>query len=78
MVTENMVLLDIVSDFPETEKIFRKYDKEIGKCLLCNHLFDTITKVTIVYGIDKQEILNKLNGLFKTSFSDLCWLIGAI
>lgn len=63
MITENMVLLDIVSDFPETEKVFRQYDKEIGKCLLCSNLFDTIAKITIVYDIDLQEILKKLNSV---------------
>ncbi len=63
MITENMVLLDIVSDFPETEKVFHEYDKKIGKCLLCSNLFDTIAKVTIVYDINLQDILKKLNSL---------------
>jgi hypothetical protein len=63
MITEKMQLLDIVSDFPETERVFKQYDDIIGKCLLCSNLFDTIEMVTMIYGIDKDEILEKLNSV---------------
>lgn len=63
MISEKMVLLDIVSDFPETEKVFKQYDEAVGKCLLCSNLFDTLEKVAMLYGLDKDEILEKLNGV---------------
>ncbi|KOF57189.1 hypothetical protein AGR56_11980 [Clostridium sp. DMHC 10] len=61
MITEKMILLDIVEKYPETEKIFHEYDYILGKCLLCNNLFDSIENIVKEYKLNSNEMLEKLN-----------------
>lgn len=65
MITETMILMDIVEKYPETEDIFHEYDAVIGKCLLCNNLFDSINDVVKDYKLNLNEILYKLNNAVK-------------
>ncbi|SKA75565.1 protein of unknown function [Caloramator quimbayensis] len=61
MITQDMIVLDIVEKYPKTEKIFKEYDVLIGKCLLCNHLFDSIENISKLYKINIDEMIYKLN-----------------
>ncbi|MDD2371671.1 MAG: hypothetical protein PHQ32_06705 [Firmicutes bacterium] len=63
MISEDMVLLDIVSEYPEAEAVFHGYDALVGKCILCSNLFDTVDKVAKEYGLNKVEMIGKLNKL---------------
>jgi len=65
MITQNMTVLDIVEEYPETENIFREYDDIIGKCLLCNCLFDSVEDIAINYNLNTNEIIKKLNDALK-------------
>lgn len=56
-----MIVLDVVGDYPPTDPVFREYDEVIGKCLLCQHLFDSIESIAKEYQLDEQEMLRKLN-----------------
>ena len=54
-------ILDIVSDYPQTEEIFKPYDEIVGKCVMCNHLFETVEEFSDMYGLDVEDLLKKLN-----------------
>ena len=41
-IKSDMLVLDIVEQYPQTEPVFRDYDEPTGKCVPCNHLFDTV------------------------------------
>jgi hypothetical protein len=56
----DMTVLDVISQFRNTEHIFRKYDEQAGTCICCNALFKTIRELTERYNLDLEEILNKL------------------
>lgn len=58
-----MLVLDIVEQYPQTEPVFRDYDEIIGKCLLCNCLFESVGSVAKEYQLDEAEMLRKLNEL---------------
>ncbi|MCK5826147.1 MAG: hypothetical protein KAG93_03875 [Desulfuromusa sp.] len=60
-ITENLAILDIVSTYPETEVVFKSYDANIGECICCECLFDTVQQVAEKYRLDLSELLKKLN-----------------
>ena len=59
--TRDMQILNIVSEYPETEEIFRSYDELAGKCVLCNNLFDSLEDFALEYNINLQDLILKLN-----------------
>ena len=59
--TKEMQILNIVSEHPETEEVFRKYDELAGKCVLCNNLFDSLEEFALEYKIDLHDLILKLN-----------------
>lgn len=61
MITTKMTVLEIVEKYPETEDIFRDYDDIVGKCVLCNRLFDSLDSIGFDYGLDLESLLNKIN-----------------
>lgn len=61
MLTKEMQILDIVSEYPETEEIFRAYDEEANRCVLCNNLFDSLEDFSVEYDIDLGNLISKLN-----------------
>ena len=65
LITENMTPLDIVEKYPETEDVFREYDVVVGRCLLCNNLFDTIEDIASNYNINLVEMIEKLDNVSK-------------
>lgn len=60
-ISEDMVLLDILSDYPQTEAILRSYDGQAGECICCQRLFDPLKVVIKEYRLDEKELLSKLN-----------------
>lgn len=65
LITENMTPLDIVEKYPKTEDVFREYDVVVGRCLLCNNLFDTIEDIASNYNINLVEMIEKLDNVSK-------------
>lgn len=65
MITKNMIVLDIVEKYPETENVFHEYDIILGKCLLCHCLFDSIEDIAIDCNLNINDIINKLNNILK-------------
>ena len=60
-----MTVLDIVERCPETEEIFSTYDDIVGKCVLCNCLFDTIGILSIEYDINLENLIDRINKVIK-------------
>lgn len=61
MITKEIQILNIVADYPETEDIFRSYDQVVGKCVLCQNLFDSLEVFANEYNIDLTDLIQKLN-----------------
>jgi len=59
-ITSEMTVLDIVSQYRETEHVFRQYDEPAGECVCCNALFDTLKTVADKYYLDIQKMMNDL------------------
>lgn len=63
MITKEMTILDIVEEYPKTEDLFKSYDQLVGKCVLCNNLFDSLDDFTTENNIDLQDLINKIENL---------------
>lgn len=60
-ITASMTILDIVSIYPLTEKVFESYNERVGECLCCQMLFETIEKTAQQYKLDLTKLLSELN-----------------
>lgn len=63
MITNEMTILDIVEKYPKTEDLFKSYDELVGKCVLCNNLFDSLDNFAADNNIDLQDLINKIECL---------------
>ncbi len=59
-ISSDMILLDILSHWPATEPVFRRYDEQAGVCICCNCLFDTVTDVAAKYSLDSDVFLSEI------------------
>ncbi|GFR35697.1 hypothetical protein [Thermobrachium celere] len=64
-IQKEMILLDIVEKYPETEEVFHMYDEVAGVCILCSHLFDSLEVVANKYDLDLEKLLQNLNRTIK-------------
>lgn len=55
-----MTILDVVSRFRGTEKVFQRYDEQAGVCLCCEALFETLEKVAEKYNLNLEGLLQDL------------------
>ena len=55
-----MTVLDIVSRYRQTEKVFKRYDAEAGECICCQALFESLRDVAEKYHLDLKELLADL------------------
>lgn len=56
-----MTLLDIVSEFPGTEAVLEAYNDQVGECICCTMLFETLERTAAAYGLDLNQLLAELN-----------------
>lgn len=61
MLNKEMLILDIVEKYPETEEVFRSYDDKVGHCTMCHNLFDSLGEFALEYDIDINDLISKLN-----------------
>jgi hypothetical protein len=59
-ISGNTILLDIVSRWPATEAVFRRYDEKAGVCLCCTCLFDTIEDVASRFSLDLKAFIHDI------------------
>ncbi len=60
-ISANMVILDVISEHPKTEAVFKLYDEQAGECICCMMLFETVQLVAEKYHLNLTELLSKLN-----------------
>lgn len=60
MILKQDMPLDIVEQYPQTDPVFRTYDEQIGQCLLCHCLFDSLETIARRYDIDLAEMIQQL------------------
>ena len=60
-ITAGMTVLDIVSEFPAAEAVFKSYDEQVGECICCQMLFESVQQITEKYNLDLNKLLWKLN-----------------
>lgn len=65
-VTAEMVLLDLVSDYPATEAVIKRYDVQVGTCICCEMLFEPLREVAAKYSLDLERLLVELNMAART------------
>ena len=64
-ITEDMTILDIVSSYPGTETVFRRYDDHAGVCLCCQALFDPLKSIGNRYNLDMEQMIADLLAYIK-------------
>ncbi len=57
----DMTVLDVISQYRETDSVFRKYDEKLGVCLCCEALFDPLQEIAERYGLTLEKLLADLN-----------------
>lgn len=60
VISADTILLDIVSRWPTTEAIFRRYDEKAGVCLCCSCLFDTLEDIASRFSLDLKALLHDI------------------
>lgn len=60
-ISANMTVLEILSEYPETEAVFRSYDERAGECVCCQMLFETVQHIARKYNLELSKLLTKLN-----------------
>jgi len=55
-----MTVLDIVSRYRQTEKVFKRSDAQAGKCICCQALFESLREVAKKYDIDLRSLVADL------------------
>ncbi|MBW2099582.1 MAG: hypothetical protein JRG68_02275 [Deltaproteobacteria bacterium] len=55
-----MTILEVISEYGETEPVFKRYDEYAGECLCCRALFDSLQEVSEKYGLNLEKFLADL------------------
>ncbi|MEA2107822.1 MAG: hypothetical protein U9P07_00165 [Pseudomonadota bacterium] len=55
-----MTVIDIITRYRETEKVFKKFDEKTGVCLCCEALFETIQVVSEKFDLELESLLSDL------------------
>ncbi len=59
-ISPDMTVLDLVSRYEATQKVFKVYDVKAGECICCQSLFDTLETVAEKYGLNLEKLLTDL------------------
>jgi hypothetical protein len=49
VITKDQAVLGVVEKYPATQVVFEQYDEQVGECICCNALFQTIEEVAAKY-----------------------------
>ena len=60
-ISKEMVLLDVLTDYPQTEAVIKAYDEQAGECICCQMLFESLKKIIEKYQLDGDKLLKQLN-----------------
>ena len=64
-----MTVIDIITRYRETEKVFKKFDEKAGVCICCEALFDTIQVVSERFKLELESLLSDLKIVVDTQKS---------
>ena len=53
-------VLDVISQYRQTEDVFKRYDKVAGECICCQALFESLEDVAEKYGFNPATFLSDL------------------
>ena len=56
-----MTVIDTITQYRETEFVFKKFDEKAKACICCDALFDTIRVVAEKFHLDLDGLLSQLN-----------------
>lgn len=59
-ITPDMTILEVLSQYRQTEAVFRRYEQETGICLLCHELFEPLKEVAACHRLDLARLLREL------------------
>jgi hypothetical protein len=59
-ISPDMTVLDVVSRYEATQKVFTHYDTKAGECICCRSLFETLETVAEKYGLNLEKLLTDL------------------
>ena len=59
-ITPDMTIVEVLSQYRQTEEVFRSYEGEAKGCLLCHALFDTLAEAAAKYGLNLDRLMNDL------------------
>jgi hypothetical protein len=60
LIHPEMTVLDVVSRYRQTEKVFKRYDAQAGECICCQALFESLRDVAKKYDLDLIKLLADL------------------
>ncbi len=59
-ITPDMTIVEVLSQYRQTEEVFRRYEGEAKGCLLCHALFDTLAEAAAKYGLNLDRLMKDL------------------
>lgn len=59
-ITPETSVIDVISRYRETEKIFKRLEAETGSCICCQGLFDTLRDAAERFGFELDCVLAEL------------------
>lgn len=63
MIKSDITLLDLIYKYPQTEKLFRKYEEITNSCIMCEHLFATLDEVSLILNCSIDELLKEVKDI---------------
>jgi len=57
LITPDMTILEVVSEFRKTEPVFHRYDEQAGECLCCQALFESLEAAAQKYRLNLDQLL---------------------
>ena len=62
-ITPETSVIDVISRYRETEKIFKRLEAETGACICCQGLFDTLGEAAARFGFDLNAVLREIRAV---------------
>lgn len=61
--TPRSTVLDVIYQHRRTEAVFKDYERQTGRCICCQSLFDTLEATAAAHGLDLAELLERLRAV---------------
>ncbi len=61
-----MTVLEVIEAHPQTESVFRRYDRQAGVCLCCQALFESLEGISAKYGFELEVLLRDLHRIIES------------